>query len=269
MEIPTAGSESPSPPGDPFGRLERQVERGSLFTQAAMDRVSVRLQETETFVMGLAQLLHAKGILSGEDLEEVEGPGDPQGNAGGPPAQDRGEVSPEEIDEGSDVREGGEPEGGEPEGGQASPYGWPSVALAVDPAEGPPPVEVNCAERMHICHAVCCKLNFALTAQDIDTGKVKWDLGFPFMIRHEEDGYCTHLERGSGACGVYADRPGVCRRFSCANDARIWSDFEKMELNHEFLDEYVSGEHRIRIRSSLPMMGSQALARSPEPEGDG
>jgi Fe-S-cluster containining protein len=254
LEIPTAGSESPSPPGDPLGRLERQVERGSLFTQAAMDRVSVRLQDTEAFLMGLAELLQAKGILSGEDLEEVEGPADPQGNVAAVVAAEESAVAA--------------PTEASADQGRA-PYVWPSVALAVEGEESPPPVEVNCAERMHICHAVCCKLNFALTAKDIDTGKVKWDLGFPFMIRHEEDGYCTHLRRGSGACGVYADRPGVCRRYSCANDQRIWSDFGKMELNHAYLDEYVSGEHRIRVRPSLPMMGSQALAHAAEPETDG
>lgn len=265
MEIPTAGSQSPSPPGDPLGRLERQVERGSLFTQAAMDRVSVRLQETETFLMGLAQRLHDKGVLTGEDLEDVEGPDGSQGLV----AED--EADPE-TDLVSLADEGDERNAGEPQRQPAASYEWPSVALAVEGDESPPPVVVNCAERMHVCHAVCCKLNFALTVQDIDTGKVKWDLGFPFMIRHEEDGYCTHLQRGSGACGVYADRPGVCRRYSCANDQRIWSDFAKMELNHEYLDRYVSGEHRIRIRPSLPMMGMmgpQALARSPEPEGDG
>jgi Fe-S-cluster containining protein len=105
---------------------------------------------------------------------------------------------------------------------------------------------------MHICHAVCCKLNFALTAEEVDAGKVKWDLGFPYIVRHDADGLCTHNDRATGGCGVYADRPGICRRYSCANDRRIWKDFEKMELNSEWLDEHLSEPTRIRV--ALPLM---------------
>jgi Fe-S-cluster containining protein len=109
---------------------------------------------------------------------------------------------------------------------------------------------------MHICHAVCCKLNFALTAEEVDAGKVKWDLGFPYIVRHDADGMCSHNDRATGGCGVYADRPGVCRRYSCANDRRIWKDFERMELNSEWLDQHVSEPTRIRLRMDLPLMQS-------------
>ena len=55
------------------------------------------------------------------------------------------------------------------------------------------------------------------------------------FIRHEVDGYCTHHHRAGGGCGIYANRPGVCRRYSCANDSRIWKDFDQMELNTEWI----------------------------------
>ena len=271
METPTDGPAGvPGADAQALRQLERQVERGSLFTHAAMDRVAARLQETESVVMGLVEMLQAKGILAGEEVEEVveesstleeapiptPGIGPDPHAAASPPAPPAQENEP--------ASRIPEPSGDESEEPQQALYSWPSVALAVDPVDPPAPAYVNCAERMHICHAVCCKLNFALTVTDIEAAKVKWDLGFPFMIRHEEDGYCTHLERGSGGCGVYADRPNICRRYSCVHDARIWKDFDKMELNQEYLDRYVSGEHRIRVRSTLPMMGSQSLASAPE-----
>jgi hypothetical protein len=53
---------------------------------------------------------------------------------------------------------------------------------------------------------------------------------------------------------VYADRPGVCRHYSCANDERIWKDFENMELNHEWLDANLGDAPRIRLRLDLPLM---------------
>jgi hypothetical protein len=45
----------------------------------------------------------------------------------------------------------------------------------------------------------------------------------------------VHNDRRTGGCTVYADRPAICRRWSCANDARIWKDFERMELNVAWL----------------------------------
>jgi Fe-S-cluster containining protein len=116
------------------------------------------------------------------------------------------------------------------------------VALRVDAPEEEtrPPVKVDCAARMHICHAICCQLDFALTQAEVESGQVKWDLGHPYYIRHEANGFCTHNNRATGGCGVYADRPAICRSYSCANDGRIWKDFEKMELNEEWLAENLS-----------------------------
>ena len=35
----------------------------------------------------------------------------------------------------------------------------------------------------------------------------------------------------------YENRPSVCKKYSCANDKRIWKDFEKMEIDREWIDE--------------------------------
>jgi Fe-S-cluster containining protein len=135
------------------------------------------------------------------------------------------------------------------------------VALRVDEpgAAAEPPAQVDCAARMHVCHSVCCKLDFALSAEEVEQGVVRWDLGRPYLIRHAETGYCVHNDRATGGCGVYADRPQVCRAYSCAGDKRIWKDFDAMELNTEWLEENLVGVAR-------PLLLQAMLAR-PVAEG--
>jgi Fe-S-cluster containining protein len=101
-----------------------------------------------------------------------------------------------------------------------------------------PAVQVDCAARMRICQAVCCKLEFALTREEVLAGEVQWDLSRPFFVGRATNGYCVHNDRRTGGCGVYADRPAICRRWSCANDPRIWKDFEQMMLNVEWLSTH-------------------------------
>lgn len=217
-----------------LGELERQVERSGMFMHASLDRIVGRVSGTETFVTQLVDLLRSKGILTAEDVGET--------------APDAGEDTGEDHGEASIAEE-------EPE---TSPtpqrITWPSIAFRTAGQDPPPPVAVNCGERMHICHAVCCKLNFALSPEEIDAGKVKWDLGFPYIIRHNAHGYCVHNDMQTGACKAYADRPGVCRSYSCANDSRIWKDFATMELNHEWLDENLVNHNRIRFGTDAPTM---------------
>jgi Fe-S-cluster containining protein len=207
---------------DPLAELDRQVERASLFTHASFDRIASRASGIRSELHELVDVLRSKGVLSEDDLRRAEAEASPD-----PPA-------------GESPDSGGVP--------------WPTIALRVERGGAAPSVEVNCAERMHVCHAVCCKLHFALTAEEVDAGKVRFDLGFPYMIRHDSDGYCTHNDRRTGFCGIYADRPGVCRRYSCANDQRIWKDFDGMELNHEWLDANLAETPRVRLRVDLPLM---------------
>jgi Fe-S-cluster containining protein len=323
------------PQGDPVAELDRQMERGSQFTQAALDKVVARLAGAEEYINELVGLLKARGLLSEADLadEGEEAVSSPEiiaeGTRGGslPEAAAAGDdramgdrelatgdrelatgdrelaTGDRELATGDEEEEESEPphgavasengrgaetahergtfpnengvfptEGGTPrnEGGTSpnengtaledgasdthAKVNWPGIAFRVDPEEPAPPVQVNCAERMHVCHAVCCKLNFALTPEEVEAGKVKWDLGFPYLIRHASNGYCCHNDTATGRCTVYADRPGVCHRYSCANDKRIWKDFDNMVLNEEWIRANLSNQTRITVRAGLPLM---------------
>jgi|SRR5712691_10475319 len=196
--------------------LEQQVERASFFTHTALSRCSIRVNEVESFTYGLVDLLLEKGILNSDEV--------------------RSKV--ETIREESIAR------------GDAA---GPGLALRVDGtnADQQPEVKVNCAERMPICHSICCKLDFPLSVEEIESGEVRWDLGRPYHIRHGEDGHCVHRNQESGFCGVYEHRPGICRTYTCARDTRIWKDFEKMELNTEWLEEHLKGRDQPQMLGAV------------------
>ena len=100
--------------------------------------------------------------------------------------------------------------------------------------------DIDCEARLTICKAACCRLHFALSVEEVERGgPLRWELGHPYFNRHNADGYCHQWDDG---CGIYDERPSVCRSYTCAGDARIWKDFDAMELNHEFIDSKLSGE---------------------------
>jgi Fe-S-cluster containining protein len=119
-------------------------------------------------------------------------------------------------------------------------------------------VPVDCSARMPICQAVCCKLDFALTRGEVLAGQVQWDLARPFFIGRAANGYCVHNDRRTGGCTVYADRPAICRGWSCANDPRIWKDFERMELNAEWLQAHGFIREDWALQAPAPGAGGSA-----------
>ena len=184
--------------------LERQVERASLYTHSALSAQAQRANETEAIVNGLVDVLVRHKLLDADELLAAV-------------------------------------EAARAETAAAGESASAGVAIRVDP-EAPPTVAVDCEARLPICHAVCCRLRFALTLEEVESGPLKWDLGRPYYNRHDSDGYCHACAPGTHACTIYADRPAVCRTYSCAGDARIWTDFEAMELNQEWIDTHVGAE---------------------------
>ncbi len=94
-------------------------------------------------------------------------------------------------------------------------------------------VSIDCENRVHLCKAACCRLRFALSVQDVEEGKVKWDLGHPYMIRQDAEGYCYHFAHNTCRCSIYENRPVVCRAYDCRQDKRIWLDFAQKVINPE------------------------------------
>lgn len=91
--------------------------------------------------------------------------------------------------------------------------------------------EIDCADRLSLCHAACCRLRFALSEEDVTGGTIQWTLSEPYLNRQGEDGYCVHNDPDTRGCGVYADRPAVCRGYDCREDPRIWLDFDNRVVN--------------------------------------
>jgi hypothetical protein len=42
--------------------------------------------------------------------------------------------------------------------------------------------QIDCESRLSVCKAVCCKLPFALSKQDVEEGIIRWEFGRPYLI---------------------------------------------------------------------------------------
>lgn len=201
---------------DEVARLERQVERSHSRFQSLANRTFERIRALESSVEALTDLLVRHGVISRAELETASAA----------------------ADHALDERAGGHPE---------------RVKLRSE-ATGTAPAEavVDCAARMHVCRAVCCKLTVVLSSSEVEAGRVRWDLGRPYVLRREADGSCTHNDRQTGFCTVYADRPAPCRQYSCANDGRIWKDFARMELNTEWLSAHFKPDEPTFVQLDPP-----------------
>lgn len=189
-----------------IAELSSQLERGTLFAHTALGENAMRVAQLQAVVHGLADLLIAKGAIDSDELA----------------------LAMQRVDE--ELRQRGEQLG-------------PGTLIRVETIEEQPQAAtVDCESRLPICKAVCCRLNFALSVAEIEDGHVRWDLGQPYHIRKQPDGRCVH-QNGKG-CTIYDHRPGVCRRYSCASDLRIWSDFEGRILNHEWIAQNLDNVSR-------------------------
>jgi hypothetical protein len=91
--------------------------------------------------------------------------------------------------------------------------------------------QIDCGNRIHLCKAVCCKLPLALSKEDIQEGKIQWELSHPYMIARNRDDYCVHHDTANCSCNVYEKRPIPCKGFDCREDKLIWLDFSERIIN--------------------------------------
>ncbi|MFQ6029561.1 MAG: YkgJ family cysteine cluster protein [Dehalococcoidia bacterium] len=179
-------------------KLRREAAEGFLDAHERVNNNASKALETASFSYALIELLQEKGIISFDEL-----------NARQKVVMER--LLQKFSDQGIGVM-------ARQEFGQDK-YSYNET------------VEIDCASRLHLCRAACCRLQFALSKQDIDEGIVKWDLGKPYMIAKHPDGYCKHLDQTTRQCTVWQNRPIPCRGYDCRQDERIWVNFEAREIN--------------------------------------
>lgn len=92
------------------------------------------------------------------------------------------------------------------------------------PSDGGPP----CHELLPICQARCCTFAVALSTQDLDEGRLRWDYATPYWLAKSASHMCVH-HTGSG-CEAYDHRPAICRTYDCRSDARVWADYDARVL---------------------------------------
>lgn len=66
------------------------------------------------------------------------------------------------------------------------------------------------------CDAVCCRLTVMVMPEDRGVPRhmvTRNDAGQEVMAR-DEDGWCVAVDHRHMRCGIYHDRPGVCRKFA-------------------------------------------------------
>lgn len=101
-----------------------------------------------------------------------------------------------------------------------------SVKLALGPPKrtvrGP---DIPCDELLPLCHGRCCSFAVTLTREDVEEGRLRFDLHDPYALPRDRDtGYCGYLG-SDGRCGCYDDRPVTCRDYDCRHDPRVWIDY--------------------------------------------
>lgn len=131
----------------------------------------------------------------------------------------------------------------------------PTIALRMDSSQelDEPLPQIDCAKRIPFCKAACCSLRFALNAQEVEQGIVKWEIGEPYYIRHEKNGYCSHCQTEEKTCQIYENRPLVCHQYTCTNDGRIWLNFEQMIPNTEWLQKHLQ-KSKMPIHQAIQQM---------------
>jgi Fe-S-cluster containining protein len=178
--------------------LRQEVTRGFLYANTRANHNTGKALQVASFCYALIELLSEKGIITVEELDKR-----------------KKAVADRLVKKFKDE-------------GMGAVYQDPEC----DKYNFDKEVEIDCASRVHLCKAACCRIfGFALSRQDIKEGVVRWDLGHPYMISKDGNGCCTHLDRATYRCTVREHRPIPCRAFDCRNDKRIWLDFENKVIN--------------------------------------
>ena len=188
-----------------LSRIHKDISSGLLYTHNRINANTNKNLEAASFLYALIELLNEKGLLTIEELDERK-------------KQVAERLVRKFVESGMGL-------------------------MYQDPEEDKYAFEkesfVDCGSRLHACRAICCKLPFALSKQDVKEGIVRWEFARPYLIAHGEDGYCVHLDRTTFQCAVREHRPVPCRGFGCQDNERwhVWADYDKMILNPGFIEQ--------------------------------
>jgi hypothetical protein len=177
--------------------LRRETAEGLFYTHTRLSESTNKILEASSFLYALVEILNQKGLITITELDERK--------------KLVGARLAEQLTEnglGVMLTDGDEDK-----------YAFKNEA------------KIDCENLVHLCHAACCRLRFALSKQDVYEGVIRWELGQPYLIAHDKDGYCTHLDRATCECTVRENRPVPCRGYDCRNDKRIWRDFDNRIAN--------------------------------------
>lgn len=196
--------------------IHKDLSSGLLYTHNRINANTNKNLEAASFLYALIELLNEKGLLTIEELDERK-------------KQVAGRLVKRFVESGLGLM-----------------YQDPEYDKYTFDREA----HVDCESRLAVCKAVCCKLPFALSRQDVDEGIIRWEFGRPYLIAHEDDGYCVHMDRTTCKCTVREHRTVPCRGFDCRDNERwhVWIDYEKKIIDPELMEK-IQGDN-IAIYSS-------------------
>lgn len=188
-----------------LSRIHKDLSSGLIYTHSRINANTNKNMEAASFLYALIELLNEKGLLTIEELDERK-------------KQVAGRLVKRFVDSGLGLM-----------------YQDPEY----DKYTFDQGAHVDCEGRLAVCKAVCCKLPFALSRQDVEEGIIRWEFGRPYLIAHEDDGYCIHMDRNTYKCTVREQRTVPCKGFDCKDNEKwkIWIDYDKRMINPELTEK--------------------------------
>lgn len=190
-------------------KTQSDLSSGLFYTHTRVNDNTKKTLEAASFLYALIELLNEKGIISIEELDER-----------------KKQVAERLVKKFT-------------ESGIGLMYQDPEYDKYTFEHEA----KVDCESRLEVCKALCCKIPFALSRQDVDEGIIRWEFGRPYLIAHQSDGYCVHLDKKAYRCTVHNHRPVPCQGFDCKNSEKwkIWQEYDKNIVNPELIRQINEG----------------------------
>lgn len=188
-----------------LSRIHKDLSSGLIYTHSRINANTNKNLEAASFLYALIEILNEKGLLTIEELDERK-------------KQVAKRLVNRFVDSGLGLM-----------------YQDPEY----DKYSFDQEAQVNCESRLDKCKAVCCKLPFALSRQDVEEGVIRWEFGRPYLIAHGDDGYCVHMDRNTYKCTVREYRTVPCRGFDCKDNEKwkIWIDYEQKIIDPELIQK--------------------------------